>query len=106
MCVLMAASLTIARIREQPRCPGTDGQMVRMWSTDTVRFCSTVKGKKMKVGSRWTWSDITRTCKQVLHFSLTRGSQPQFCRVMVQLGASHLGTEKDAKWLCLKRLMW
>ena len=40
----IAALLTVARMRKQPRCPSTDEWIKKLWFIYTVEYYSAIKG--------------------------------------------------------------
>ena len=49
-----AALFTITKNWKQPKCPSTDEQMNRLWSTPIVHECSTTKRNDMLTHTTWT----------------------------------------------------
>uniref|UniRef100_A0A8D1SYW5 Glutathione S-transferase n=1 Tax=Sus scrofa TaxID=9823 RepID=A0A8D1SYW5_PIG len=45
--MFIAAILTIAKTRKQPKCPSTDEWIKKMWYTDTMEYCSVIKKNKI-----------------------------------------------------------
>ena len=53
-----AALLTIAKIREQPKCPSVDEWIKKMWCIYAMEFYSAVKKKKEILPFSATWMDL------------------------------------------------
>ena len=45
--MFIAALLTIAKTRKQPKCPSTDERMKKMWYIYTMEYYSAIKKKKI-----------------------------------------------------------
>ena len=54
--MFIAALLTIAKTRKQPKCPSTDERMKKMWYIYTMEYYSAIKKKKILYINAYMWN--------------------------------------------------
>ena len=71
-----AALLTIAKIREQPKCPSVDEWIKKMWCIYAMEFYSAVKKKKEILPFMTTWRKLEGIILSEINQRKTNTIQP------------------------------